>query len=162
MNRVYHTLKPVYTASSKTLILGSMPSITSRALKKYYGHPQNRFWKVLSKVYEEEIIDWQEFIKEHDLALWDVLSSCEISSSSDSSIKNVEVNDIPALLAKTDIENVFLLGKSAYNLYNKYLLARTGIEGIYLPSPSSANAIKSLDDLTNDYRQIKEVTEATR
>lgn len=155
MTRVFHTLEPVYRKTSDTLILGSIPSITSRQVGKYYGHKTNRFWKILEAVYNEEILDWKDFILKHDLALWDVLSSCDIEKSSDSSIKNVEINDIKSLIDKTKIDRIFLLGKSAYDLYNKYLLDFVGIEGIYLPSPSSANAQYSLSDLIEEYKVIK-------
>lgn len=159
MSRVEHTLEPVFDDHSKTLILGSMPSITSRAVSKYYGHPQNRFWKILGEIYGESTEDWRQFILTHHLALWDVISSCEINSSSDASIKDVCVNDIASLVEKSDITNIFLLGKSAYDLYNRYIKDSLGIEGIYLPSPSSANASYSLEDLIEKYSIIKNMTD---
>lgn len=159
MTKVEHTLEPIYDGHSKTLILGSMPSETSRTVNKYYGHPQNRFWQIMSSLYETEIEDWQNFILNHRLALWDVIASCEIDKSSDSSIRNVIPNDVPSLIKETEIENIFLLGKSAYNLYNKHLKEKMGIEGIYLPSPSSANATMTLEKLIERYSIIKEVTE---
>lgn len=159
MSRVEHTLKPIYNEASRTLILGSMPSVASRKLEKYYGHPQNRFWKIMSILYDEDISDWKEFILRNHLALWDVIASCEISSSSDASIKKVIPNDLSEILRTTHIAHIFLLGKSAYNLYNKYIYPETQIEGIYLPSPSPANAAKSIEELVESYRIIKEVTE---
>ncbi len=129
--KVIHTLDPIFDENSRTLILGSMPSIKSRELKKYYGHKTNRFWKILERLYGEPIDDWKKFILNHNLALWDVIAECDIHSSSDRTIKNVVVNDVSSLLAKTKIENIFLLGKSAYDLYNKYLIEKTGIEGKY-------------------------------
>lgn len=156
MSRVFHTLEPIYDKNSKTLILGSMPSVTSRAINKYYGHKTNRFWQIMEAIYDEEITDWQNFILKHHLALWDVIKECDIDSSSDSSIKNVLVNDVQSLIKETQIDRIFLLGKSAYNLYNKYLREKTGIEGIYLSSPSSANATKHLFDLIDEYKIIKE------
>lgn len=154
MTRVEHTLEPVFDEFSRTLILGSMPSVTSRKVKKYYGHPSNRFWPIMERLYDENATDWKNFILKHHLALWDVIATCDIEASSDSSIKNVVVNDIPGLLAKTKIDRIFLLGKSAYDLYNKYLKDETGIVGVYLSSPSSANASKRLDDLVEEYRVI--------
>lgn len=159
MTKVEHTLEPVFDLNSKTLILGSMPSVTSREILKYYGHKSNRFWTIMETVYEEKIEDWKEFILKHHLALWDVIAECDIESSKDSSIKNVKVNDIAGLIKMTNIENVFLLGRSAYDLYNRYLLKKVGIRGIYLPSPSSANATFSLEKLVEEYTKIKEVTE---
>lgn len=159
MSRVSHNLPPIFDKSSKTLILGSLPSVASREVGKYYGHPQNRFWRIMSTIYEEDTSDWQNFILKHNLALWDVIASCEISSSSDSSIKKVIPNDIQSIVKNSKIENIFLLGRSAYTLYNKYILPKTHIEGIYLPSTSAANASKSLDELVSLYRIIKEVTD---
>ena len=157
--RVKHTLEPVFDEQSKTLILGSMPSVTSRAVEKYYGHPQNRFWTIMENLYDEQITDWRSFILKHNLALWDVIKECDIESSSDSTIKKVEPNDINSIIEKCNIRHIFLLGKSAYNLYNKHIRELTQIEGIYLPSPSSANASISLEKLIEKYSIIKEVTE---
>lgn len=156
--RVKHTLEPVYDENSKTLILGSMPSVKSREIGKYYGHKSNRFWQVMSKLYDEDTEDWKAFILRHNLALWDVIATCDIEASSDSSIKNVTPNDIVNLIKKTKIKNIVLLGKTAYDLYNRYLLEKTNIEGIYLPSPSSANATFSLEDLMREYYIIKTIT----
>lgn len=158
MSKVKHTLKPVYDKNSKTLILGSMPSVKSREIMKYYGHPQNRFWHILEIIYEEDSTEWQNFILKHNLALWDVIASCDIDKSSDSSIKNVEVNKIDELIKNSSITNIVVLGKTAYNLYQKYVYPITNIEGIYLPSPSSANASKSLEELVEEYKIIKKVT----
>lgn len=159
MNRVTHTLEPIYDKNSKTLILGSMPSIKSRKIGKYYGHSQNRFWSILENIYGEKIDDWKEFILRHNLALFDVIASCDITGSSDASIKNVIPNDIKSIVDKTKIKNIFLLGRLAYNLYNKYLFDSVGIKGIYLPSPSSANASISFEKLCETYKIIKNTTE---
>lgn len=158
MNRVEHTLKPIFNSNSRTLILGSMPSVKSREMGKYYAHKSNRFWKVLENLYNCQITDWKKFILDNHLALWDVIASCDIQSSDDASIKNVVVNDISNLISRTKIENIFVLGKKAFDLYNKYVLPSTGIIAIYLPSPSSANASFSLDSLVKEYEIIKEVT----
>lgn len=155
MNRVEHTLSPIFDENSTTLILGSMPSIKSREIKKYYGHKENRFWKVLENIYGEKIIDWQSFVLRHHLALWDVIATCDIEASSDASIRNVTVNDIAWICANSKIERIFLLGKSAYNLYYKYIYADVHIEGRYLPSPSSANAQYSFERLCEIYSVIK-------
>ena len=158
MNRVEHTLDPIYNKHSKTLILGSMPSITSRAKMKYYGHPTNRFWSIMEQLYNCKIENWQKFILDHNLALWDVIESCDIDSSSDASIKNVKVNDIEKILRETEIQNIFVLGKTAFNLYKKYVYPKTKIEAICLSSPSSANASKKLVNLVDEYKIIKEKT----
>lgn len=152
---VKHTLKPIYNRNSKVLILGTMPSVKSRELGMYYAHPQNRFWPVLKKVFNIEIIDKENFLLEHSIALWDVIASCEIKGSSDNSIKNVIPNDVLSLIKKTEIKHIFTTGKIAYNLYNKYLYELTKIEAICLPSPSSANAKVNLEDLVKEYNIIK-------
>ncbi len=158
MSRVEHTLEPIYSKNSRSLILGSMPSIKSREALKYYGNKNNRFWSVLEIVYGEKIIDWKKFIIDNNLALWDVIASCEIDSSKDSSIRNVVVNDIQRIVEESNIQNIFLLGSVAYDLYNKYIYPHTKIEGILLPSPSSANAKFRTSDLVEKYKIIKELT----
>ena len=150
-----HNLKPIYDNSSKVLILGSFPSVKSREVCSYYAHPKNRFWKILSILYEEEIDDKEKFLLKHHIALWDVIASCEIVGSSDASIKNVKVNDIKKIIKASKIEKVFTTGKKAYDLYNKYLRKELGMEAIYLPSPSPANAAMSLDKLVLEYKKIK-------
>lgn len=159
--KVYHELEPYYNADSKVLILGSMPSVKSRELGFYYMHPQNRFWKTLAKVYDEDlpssIDDKKDFLKRHKIALWDVIASCNIAGSSDSSISNVKVNNINKLLKETNVEKIFTLGRKAYNLYNKYLLSKTKKEALYLPSTSPLYCPKGIDEkLYNEYLKIKD------
>lgn len=159
--KVYHELEPYYNTNSKVLILGSMPSVKSRELKFYYMHPQNRFWKTLAKVYDEDlpssIDDKKDFLKRHKIALWDVIASCNITGSSDSSISNIKVNNINKLLKETNVEKIFTLGRKAYNLYNKYLLPKTKKEALYLPSTSPLYCPKGIDEkLYNEYLKIKD------
>ncbi len=159
--KVYHELEPYYNTDSKVLILGSMPSVKSRELRFYYMHPQNRFWKVLAKVYGEDmpntIDDKKDFLKRHKIALWDVIASCNITGSSDSSISNVKVNNINKLLKETNVKKIFTLGRKAYNLYNKYLLPKTKKEALYLPSTSPLYCPKGIDEkLYNEYLKIKD------
>lgn len=153
---IEHPLKPIYNNDSKILILGTMPSVKSRELNFYYAHPQNRFWIVLEKVFNESIINKVEFLLKNNIALRDVIASCEINGSSDNSIKNVIPNNIKCLIEKTNIKYIFTTRKTAYNLYNKYLLDTTNIEPISLPSSSPANAKFSIDDLVMAYSVIKE------
>ena len=159
--KVYHELEPYYNTDSKVLILGSMPSAKSRELGFYYMHPQNRFWKTLAKVFDEDlpkaIDDKKDFLKRHKIALWDVIASCNITGSSDSSISNVKVNNINKLLKETNVEKIFTLGRKAYNLYNKYLLPKTKKEASYLPSTSPLYCPKGIDEkLYNEYLKIKD------
>lgn len=152
--RVSHTLKPIYDENSKVLILGSFPSVVSREKMMYYSHPQNRFWKVLSIIFNEEIKDKKEFVLKHGIALWDVIESCEIHGSSDSSIKNVKPNNIKMILDNSKVTNIFVVGKKAYELYKKYILKDINIEPILLSSTSPANAVKKLDDLVEEFSVI--------
>lgn len=149
---ICHTFEPVYDERSRILILGSLPSVKSREQGFYYGHPQNRFWKVLAAVLccqapgstEEK----KKMLFAHRIALWDVIESCDIIGSSDSSIKNVVPADIGALLKKTQIRGIFANGKKAESLYRKFILPDTGIPITALPSTSPANAAFSPEKLT--------------
>ena len=155
---IIHPFNPIYDKDSKVLVLGSIPSPKSRELGFYYGHPQNRFWKVLSKVYDEPIPNTIEekktFVLKHHIALWDVVHSCEIVGASDSSIRNVVSNDIENLLLKTNIKYIITTGKKADSLYQKYTYKKTNIKSICLPSTSPANcAFKE-----ESYKIIKDIT----
>lgn len=151
--RQEHTFGPVYNKNSKILILGSFPSVKSRELNFYYGHPQNRFWKLMSKVYNEEIGDEidlkKQFLLKNNIALWDTLKSCEIKGSSDASITNVEINNIEELIKKSNISKIIFNGKTAYNLFlkNADMTKYSNLEIRILPSTSPANAAYSLDKL---------------
>lgn len=161
LKRVNHTLDPIYNEYSEILILGSIPSVKSRENGFYYGHPQNRFWKVLSLVFSTKIgntnADKKQFLLNNKIALWDVIKSCDINGSSDASIKNIEINDINKLIRKSNIKKVYTTGKKAYDLYNKYCLEKTNIAPIYLPSTSPANIGNySLEKLVLEYQKIKQ------
>ena len=155
---VTHTFQPIFNKESKILILGSFPSVKSRENNFYYGHPQNRFWKVLAGVLEKEvpqtIEEKKRFLLEHHIAVWDVIESCTIIGSSDSSIKDVVVNDFSKVLENSAIERIYVNGGKAYELYHKYAEKKTGIQAIKLPSTSPANAAWSLDRLCNEWKQI--------
>ena len=154
--QVYHEFPPVFDDRCEVLILGSIPSVTSRNLGFYYMHPQNRFWPVLSAVFQEKITDKKAFCLEHHLALWDTCASCEITSSSDASIKKVSPNDLSLILNKANIKQIFTTGKKAHEIYQKYLYPLYKREDICLSSTSAANAQKSLDDLVKEYAIIKQ------
>ena len=146
-----HTIPPVYDAGSEILILGSFPSVRSRAVGFYYGHPQNRFWRTLAGVYGQQTPETTEeklaFLHARHIALWDVLAACEIAGSADSSIQRAEPNDISVILRAADVRRIFVNGKTAEKYYDRYLLPRTGLPAVCLPSTSPANASKSLDEL---------------
>ena len=152
--RVFHELPPVFDENSKVLILGSLPSVKSRKVGFYYMHPQNRFWRVLEEIFKEKIEEKKEFCLIHHIALWDTCASCEITSSSDSSIKNIVPNDLSLILEKANIVQIFTTGKKAHEIYQKYLYPVYKKEDICLSSTSPANAKKKLKDLVEEYKKI--------
>ncbi len=157
MENVFHTINPIYDRNSKILILGSFPSIKSREQNFYYSHPKNQFWSILSDVFNEEIVDKRQFLINHNIAMWDVIKSCSIEKSKDSSIKDVVVNDILSIVNASDIKYIFTTGKKAYQLYNKYLYDKVLISAIYLPSTSPLYACLSYKDKLKEYLIIKEI-----
>ncbi|HWT26366.1 MAG TPA: DNA-deoxyinosine glycosylase [Mobilitalea sp.] len=161
--RFTHTAYPVYDKVSRVLILGTFPSVKSREGRFFYHHPQNRFWKVISGLYGEELpgtIDEKKaLLLRNRIALWDVIQSCEVTGSSDSSIKNVIPNDITEILDAADIRCIVSNGGTAYNLYRKYIFPVTGREIIKLPSTSPANASCSLDKLLEEWAYIRQFTD---
>ena len=151
---VEHTFGPVYDSESRILILGSFPSVKSREISFYYGHPQNRFWKLLSLLFNEEIKDKKTFLLKHHIALFDVIESCDIIGSSDTSIRNVKPNDLSLIINNSKIETVYLNRSKAYELYKKYCADKYDIDAIKLPSTSPANAAYSIEKLYNEWRMI--------
>lgn len=155
--KVVHTFEPIYNEESKILILGSFPSVKSRENQFYYGHPQNRFWKVIANVLETEvprtIIEKKVLMLDNGIAIWDVIASCSIQGSSDTSIKDVVVNDFSEMLANSKIQTIYANGAKAYELYHKYAERETGIKAIKLPSTSPANAGWSLEKLFEIWKQ---------
>lgn len=159
--RINHEFEPVYNSKSKQLILGSFPSVKSRELGFYYSHPRNRFWKVLSEIYNEtlptQIQEKKEFLFRHEIAVWDVIEKCDIIGSSDSSIKNVVPADINRILLESEIKIIYANGQKAYELYQKYCYQTTKQEIIKLPSTSPANAAWKLEDLISAWSCLKQV-----
>ena len=156
----FHNIEPIYDNRSKILILGSFPSVRSREQQFYYAHAQNRFWRVISAVFEQNvpntIDEKREFLLQNGVALWDCIKCCDINGSADSSIKNAQANDIGMILRSSDIKAVFTNGKTSYNIYNKLILPKTHVEAVCLPSTSPANAAYSLERLTNEWRSAIE------
>lgn len=156
---VEHTFEPVYDKNSKILILGTFPSVKSRENQFFYGHPQNRFWKVIAQVTGEEvpkiIEEKKALLLRNRIAIWDVIHSCKIIGSSDSSIQDVVVNDFSNILKNANIEKIYANGGKAYELYQKYAFEKTGREIIKLPSTSPANAGWSLERLCEAWKQIQ-------
>lgn len=160
MNRTHqiHEFGPIYDRDSKILILGSFPSVKSREMKFYYGHPQNRFWKLLAALYEEKeplaIPEKKTFLARHQIALWDVIASCDITGSSDGSILHASVNDISIILNSSAIKAIYANGKKAESLYKKHIEPVTKRQIIGLPSTSPANAACSMERLKECWKQI--------
>ena len=156
---VVHNIPPVFDKNSEILILGSFPSVKSRESEFFYGHKQNRFWKVTSSVFgcetPETIEEKKQFLLNNHIALWDVIARCEISGSSDLSIKNAEPNDLDTILGTANIKKIYVNGKTAEKYYNKYLLGKTKIKAVCLPSTSPANAAYSLEKLIEEWKIIK-------
>ena len=152
-----HPIAPVFDKDSKVLILGSFPSVRSREEGFFYGHPQNRFWKVTSQIFGEELpvtIDEKKaFLIRNHIALWDVIGSCEIDGSSDSSIRDVTVNDLSVILGTADIRAIFLNGKKAEQYYLKYLFPILKRDAVCLPSTSPANAAWNLEKLADAWNK---------
>ena len=155
---IVHTFEPVYDKDSEILILGTLPSVKSRENNFYYGHKQNRFWKVLATLLKEPVPETIEekkaMLLAHRIALWDVIQSCDIKGSSDSSIKNVQPTDIGMILEKTNMTQIYANGNKAGQLYKRYQFPITGIEATVLPSTSPANAAWSLARLCEAWKTI--------
>lgn len=155
---VIHPIPPLYSKNSKILILGSFPSVKSRETEFFYGHPQNRFWKVIAALFSsavpETVEEKKKLILSNGLALWDTIFSCEISGSSDSSIKNAVPNDIGKIIAETEISKIYLNGKTSEKYYKKYIEPKIDIKAVCLPSTSPANAAFSLSDLISEWSVI--------
>lgn len=158
MDRVIHEIPPLWDENSRILILGSFPSVKSREGKFFYNHPQNRFWKVLAAVLAcpvpQTIEEKRKMLLEHHIAVWDVIASCSIEGSSDSSIRDVVPNNLQEILEGASIEKIYANGGTAHRLYEKYTKKLTKREAVKLPSTSPANAAWSLERLIGEWRQI--------
>ncbi len=159
---IVHPIPPLFDENSTTLILGSFPSVKSREAQFFYGHPQNRFWKLIALLFDEDVpttVEQKtELILSYNLALWDTIHSCTITGSSDSSIKNVRANDLSVILNNSKVNRIFANGATSYNLYQKYIFKNTGIEAVKLPSTSPANAAYSLERLAKSWKQVADIT----
>lgn len=158
LQTVTHPIPPFCEAGARVLILGSFPSVKSRESGFFYGHPQNRFWRVLAAVFEDTVPATVEekkaFLAAHGIALWDVIASCRIEGSADSSIRDVVPNDIASLLKSHSIRAIFTNGKTAQTLYDKHIFPTLGVSALCLPSTSPANAAWSAEKLVNAWREI--------
>ena len=155
-----HTIAPVYDENSRILILGSFPSVKSREANFYYGHPQNRFWRVMAQVLgcpmPQSTDEKREMLLSHRVALWDVLEECDIIGSSDGSIKNAAPVDIMTVLSGADIRQIYCNGTAAYTLFMRYLAPVCARSAIRLPSTSPANAAWPLDRLCAAWQRVRD------
>lgn len=155
---IQHPIEPIYNENSQILILGSFPSVKSREEGFFYGHPRNRFWRVLASIFATDlpvtIEEKKNFLYNNRVAVWDVIGSCDITGSSDSSIRNVVPNDLQQILKQADIQQIYVNGKTAKQLYDKYIYPKIKLEAICLPSTSPANAAWSLERLIGEWGKI--------
>ena len=158
-----HPFPAIYAPDSRILILGSFPSVKSREQKFFYGHPQNRFWRIMAALLGTDVPQTTEekraFRLAHRIALWDVIASCDIAGSSDASIRNAVPNDRSPILETASVRQIFTNGGTAHRLYRKYIYPLTGREDIVLPSSSPANAARSLDALIDAWQIVREALE---
>ena len=157
---VIHPFPAVWNADSRILILGSFPSVRSREMGFYYGHPQNRFWPLMARLYGEERIpqsieDRRTFALRHGIALWDAIESCRITGSSDASIRDAKPNDIAGLMRRSSITRIFCNGQQSYRMFQKYCAEGCGMQATPLPSTSAANAAWSLPRLAQAWKVIR-------
>ena len=156
---IIHPFEPLYDEKSRVLILGSFPSVKSREQKFFYGHPQNRFWKVMAALTEEEtpqtIGQKKVLLHRHGIALWDVIYSCDIKGSSDSSIWNAVPTDLSRIFDHASIQAVFSNGKTSLRMFEKYQQKSCSFISTGLPSTSPANAACSLEQLIAEWSLIK-------
>lgn len=155
-----HTFEPIFDKNSEILVLGSFPSVKSRENNFYYAHLQNRFWRVVASVYScpvpKTVEEKKNMLLSNKIAVWDVIKSCEITGSADSTIKSVIPNDLSEILSVADIKKIYANGKTAQSLYNKYIKKSTRFDIISLPSTSPANAAYSLEKLIKEWKIINE------
>ena len=157
--QLVHPFPPTWDEHSEILILGSFPSVKSREMAYFYGHPQNRFWRLIAALYEDDtpqtVEERRAFLLRHHIALWDVIASCTIVGSSDSSIRDAVPNDIRPILAGAPIHRIYTNGQTSFRLYRKYILPEIGREAVCLPSTSPANAAWSFDRLLFAWSAIR-------
>lgn len=155
---IVHPIPPLFDRDSRLLILGSFPSVKSREAGFFYGHPQNRFWPLLARLFGEQpptsVEQKKALALSHHIALWDSIASCTVVGSSDSSVRDVKPNNLTPILQGSCVTYVACNGTLSHSMYRKYLFPLTGIEAIRLPSTSPANAAFSMERLLNAWQAI--------
>ena len=161
---IVHPIPPLYDENSRILILGSFPSVKSREANFFYGHPQNRFWPLMAVIFERppfrSVEEKREFALSHGIAMWDVIYSCDIVGSSDSSIKNAVPSDLLSIKETGDLRTVITNGRTSGKMYDKYQKNELGMESLTLPSTSPANAAWSFERLFEEWKIVREILEA--
>ncbi|NLM00391.1 MAG: DNA-deoxyinosine glycosylase [Treponema sp.] len=160
LETIIHPFEPVFDSNSKVLILGTMPCLVSRKNNFYYANPHNRFWQVLSAVFDESlpytVEDKKQFVLKHGIALWDILQSCEMSGADETTIKKPVANDLTKILTGSNIKIIYVVGDKAFKFYKKYCQKQTLIPAIKLPSTSTANQGRfPLNVLIDKYMVLK-------
>lgn len=163
LQHIVHSIPPTFDENSRVLVLGSMPSPKSRETQFNYGHPQNRFWRVMARIADEPVPETNErkrdFCLRHHIALWDVLAECDIEGASDASIKNAKANDLSIITSTASIEAVYCTGAKAHDLFRRLDCEQScGLPAVKLPSTSPANAACSFERLVEAYGMIFEHT----
>lgn len=159
MEHLTHSISPTFDEQSRVLVLGSFPSPKSREYGFNYGHPQNRFWRVLAQLAGEELPTTNDekraFCLRHGIALWDVIAECEIEGASDTSIRNARPNQLSLITGTAPIQAVFCTGAKAHELYRRLGCEQEcGLPATRLPSTSPANAACSMERLLEAYAVI--------
>lgn len=153
-----HPIPPLFDDCSRVLILGSFPSVKSREAMFFYGHPQNRFWRILAALtgrpVPQTVAEKTDLILTHHFALWDSIGSCTITGSSDSSIRDVVPNDLRRIVEHAPIERIYCNGATSLKYYRRYNEPLLGRRAEVLPSSSPANAAWSLERLIDAWRVV--------
>lgn len=156
---IVHPIPPLYDSNSRILILGSFPSVKSREAMFFYGHPQNRYWPLMGRLFGEpapqSVEEKKSLVLRHGIAMWDSIHSCTIIGSSDSSVRDVVPNDLSVILDNSRVERIYCNGALSHRMYMKYIYPTTGIEAVKLPSTSPANAACNMDRLVSEWSVIK-------
>ena len=156
---IVHPIPPLYDSNSRILILGSFPSVKSREAMFFYGHPQNRYWPLMARLFGEpapqSVEEKKSLMLRHGIAMWDSIYSCTIIGSSDSSVRDVVPNDLSVILDNSRVERIYCNGALSHRMYMKYIFPTTGIEAVKLPSTSPANAACNMDRLVSEWSVIK-------
>ena len=158
MQKRISSFPPIIDAQSEILILGSIPGVKSLEKQQYYAHPQNKFWKIIFELLNEDFTDDYiqriETIKKHHIALWDVIDSCERKGSLDSEIRNEEANQIEELLEKyPNIKAIFCNGGKSYKNLQKVLGKNFRIPIFLMPSTSPLHTV-SFEKKLEDWKAI--------